>query len=71
MVGDKEFTDLFQQDRRRIMQHFTTWFQDITMDFKTLQSSRISFRITSLTLIHVKALTIIQILAIYYACIAL
>lgn len=53
IVCDKEFADKFNHDERKIQDYFTAWFWDVTMRFRTLPSSSISFRITSLTVIKV------------------
>lgn len=50
---DKEFGELFQYDRQQIIDYWTVFFWDVTLRFKTLQRTSVSFRVTSLTLLTV------------------
>lgn len=54
IVCDKEFGTLFQHNRQKIIDYFSVYFWDISMRFKTLPSSNISFRITSVVMIAVR-----------------
>ncbi|ODN06439.1 Venom metalloproteinase 3 [Orchesella cincta] len=51
LVLDKEFGDIFQHDRRRILDYFTVYFWDINLRYKTLPSNSVSFRITGIIVI--------------------
>lgn len=53
VVCDKEFSDLFDHNRTRMLDYWTLRFQEINLQFMTLPSIRIAFRITSVTIISV------------------
>lgn len=53
IVCDKEFGDLFHHNRQKILEYWTVFHWDVNMFYKTLPSSNVSFKITSVTLINV------------------
>lgn len=54
VVVDKEFADVFQHDRKQIIDYLTTYFWDVNMRFKTLPSVNLSFRVTGVMIISVR-----------------
>ncbi|ODM87830.1 Venom metalloproteinase 3 [Orchesella cincta] len=51
MVCDKEFGDVFQHDRVKILDYLTVYFWDINLRYKTLPSINLSFRVTGVVVI--------------------
>ncbi|ODN06442.1 Venom metalloproteinase 3 [Orchesella cincta] len=51
VVCDKEFGDVFQHDRAKILEYFTVYFWDVNLRYKTLPSNNISFRVTGIVVI--------------------
>ncbi|CAL8143695.1 unnamed protein product [Orchesella dallaii] len=51
VVCDKEFGDVFQHNRVRILDYLTVYFWDVNLRYKTLPSNNISFRVTGVVVI--------------------
>ncbi|ODN06444.1 A disintegrin and metalloproteinase with thrombospondin motifs 13 [Orchesella cincta] len=51
VVCDKEWGDVFQHDRKKILDYWTLYFWDINLRFKTLPSNSISFRVNGIVVI--------------------
>lgn len=55
VVCDKEFSDIFNQDRNKIVDYLTMYFWDVNVRYRTLPSVDISFRVTGVVLISSKS----------------
>ncbi|ODM87991.1 Venom metalloproteinase 3, partial [Orchesella cincta] len=51
VVCDKEFGDIFQHDRVKILDYLTVYFWDINLRYKTLPNINLSFRVTGVVVI--------------------
>ncbi|ODM92024.1 Venom metalloproteinase 3, partial [Orchesella cincta] len=52
VVIDKELGDVFQQDRKKILDYLTVYFWDVNLRFSTLTSNNISVRITGVVVME-------------------
>ncbi|ODM87998.1 Venom metalloproteinase antarease-like [Orchesella cincta] len=51
VVCDKEFGDVFQHDRVKILDYLTVYFWDVNLRYKTLPSINLTFRVTGVVVI--------------------
>lgn len=53
IVCDKEFSDLFSHNRKKLLNYWTVRFRHVSMHFLTIPDVEISFHVTSVTAISV------------------
>ena len=53
IVCDKALSDVFGQDRQRILNYWTVFLWDVNMRYKTLRTDSVSFRLNGLVMISV------------------
>jgi hypothetical protein len=51
IVCDKEFSDAFGQDKKRVLDYLTVYMWDFNLRYKSLPSNSISFRVSGIVMI--------------------